>query len=159
MSEISPKEEPQLRHIAPSASERANSSEMDWPEFAKRADIPYGEPVVVEALTRLRDGDVSSTRHGIRVEVRPDLEDYRPSGASAYWPRWNSDGYPHCACRDASAYGPCSHLWAARIYYRWLEERLEESRRTPPPETAERRPAPLVSTYFKNKPMARPRRR
>ena len=56
------------------------------------------------------------TRYGIRVQVRPDLGDYHPCGADAFWPKENHIEGPWCACEELKEHGMCSHVVAARIY-------------------------------------------
>ena len=84
-----------------SQSKRLEVSEVDWQRFAARFTPPdYTEAVIAAAINRLENGDVVSTRYGIRVQVRDDLGDYRRSGAKAFWPKEDRYGIPNCACQD-----------------------------------------------------------
>jgi len=92
---------------------------VDWQQFAA-AEGSYGEPWVTDAIMRLESRSVSSTQYGIRVQVRPDLGDYHPSGADAFWPKEDESRGPWCACDELKKHGMCSHVVAARIYRAWL---------------------------------------
>ena len=107
-----------------SQSKRIEMSEVDWQRFAASFTPPdYTEAVIAAAINRLENGDVVSTRYGIRVQVRDDLGDYRRSGAAAFWRKEDQNGIPDCMCHEMRAFGMCSHALAARIYRLWLEER------------------------------------
>lgn len=63
------------------------------------------------AKVRILDGDITRTKHGLRVAIREDLGDTPPKG-SAYWL-----GNKRCSCRAADA-PRCVHelagsLWSA----------------------------------------------
>jgi len=111
-----------LDYMAVSQSTRGRSvSAVDWHRFAAPFASPeYVEEVVADAINRLGNGDVSMTRYGIRVQVRPDLGDFHPTQAAAFWPKDFYSQFPRCACNDMRDYGVCSHVLAARIYRAWL---------------------------------------
>ena len=105
-------------------SKPTKKSKVDWRGFAATVGVTGEQRVFLdEAIKRLENRDVSCTRHGIRVQVRPDLGDARRGGAAAFWPTWDADEKPKCACHHLWRFGMCSHALAARIYERWLEER------------------------------------
>jgi hypothetical protein len=110
-----------------------NRSEFDWRDFAPSE---YDEELVADAIKRLENCDVTVTPHGIRVELRPDLGDYRRSGAAAFWPRNVESGTPYCSCNAMREFGRCGHLVAARMYLHYLSGRGGVR---------------LVSNYFRNK--------
>jgi hypothetical protein len=120
-----PDEESQPRHIAPN---RTKLSEVDWQRYAA-AFNDREAAWTADAIKRLKNGDVSSTRHGIRVQVRGDLGEYRRFGAAAFWPKENDYGIPDCACSEMWGLGMCGHVAAARMYRRWLEERQSSGRK------------------------------
>ena len=113
-----PNEKSQTRHITP--PNRTKSSEVDWERLA--ADYPDGEKSVAGAIERLKNGDVSSTKYGIRVRVREDLGEYGREGGAAFWPKEKYREAWVGACGERSGLGWCSHIVAAQMYQEWLKE-------------------------------------
>lgn len=103
---------------------RPGAEPVDWRQRAERHQEAYGPARINEAIARLESGDLSMTKHGLRVQVRRDLGDNRSkSGAAAYWPKLNDDGRPYgCQCHDARATRRCSHLLASRLFLAWRNE-------------------------------------
>jgi hypothetical protein len=71
--------------------------------------------LVARALDRIEHGDVSfrSEYDAYSIRVRPDLGDNRQK-AKAYWIKRDQK----CQCRQSKTKGTCSHLIAAKIWWR-----------------------------------------
>lgn len=81
-------------------------------------DVADASPDLIDRATdRLDHGDVRRTQYGIRVALRPDLDDDRSALSEsigrpvlAYWPARG------CLCWAWKSNGMCSHVLAARAY-------------------------------------------
>jgi hypothetical protein len=75
------------------------------------SEITDSSTLALLAIDRLAHGDVTQTRFGVRVALRPDLDDDRSaSGANAYWPEKG------CTCWSMKTRRECSHHVAATLF-------------------------------------------
>jgi hypothetical protein len=79
-------------------------------ERAARLFPGASDEMIERVVSRLEHGDVSLTRYGARVALRPDLGDDRAK-AKAYWPERERG----CLCYSSKARGLCSHTIAAAV--------------------------------------------
>jgi hypothetical protein len=105
-------DESQDQNLSESAADR-------WRQLARERFPEASRELVDKAVTRLVSGDVSQTRHGTRISVRPDLGDDRSaSGAGAWWLRLDGPRreWKRCLCQWRKRTGEmCSHELAARL--------------------------------------------
>jgi hypothetical protein len=107
--------------LARAADYRSNGLSMpDWKMFSAHYQLKYDPTLVERAINRLEHGDITHTKYGARVALRPDLDDKREAtGYKAYWPEHG------CLCYYRKANHVCSHLIAVEMFREGVETPIE----------------------------------